>query len=124
MPANRFFINSLQFALIIFYLVEHLELLERGELKSLYDNEQNTEEDDDDVDGNEDDDTDNDTNITEEDPVDDRLSEPEDQDADKPVNECQQYPVLNISESSDLPEFNIEVNILRLITSSYLNRRH
>ncbi|XP_065212659.1 uncharacterized protein LOC135840191 [Planococcus citri] len=90
---------------------EHLELLERGELKSLYDNDQNVEDYEDDIEGNEDEDTESEEpNACEDDPVDDRLSESEDHECEKPVNNVQQYPVLNISEAADLPEYNIEVD--------------
>lgn len=82
-------------------------------MKSLYDNDQNVDDEDDDMECNEDDDTEGeDPNVCDDDPVDDRLSEPEDQECErKPPTNVQQYPVLNISEATDLPEFNIEVNI-------------
>lgn len=87
---------------------EHLELLEKGELKSLYDTDQGLDEDDDDEDL--------DMNEVEEltrcedDIMDERLSESEDQDGKPTENESEQYPVLNVADTQDLPEFNIEVD--------------
>lgn len=92
------------------FITEHLELLEKGELKSLYDTEQGLEEDedDDDMDTNEEDTEDEPTGC-DDDAVDERLSESEDQDTKTTENEAEQYPVLNIVDANDLPEFNIEV---------------
>ncbi|KAK7604649.1 hypothetical protein V9T40_005835 [Parthenolecanium corni] len=79
---------------------EHLELLERGELKSLYDSEQGTYEDEEDMDTNEDDTEGEEPEANE--VVDDRLSESEEQ--------HERTPAMNISKPRGLPEFKIEVD--------------
>lgn len=81
---------------------EHLELLERGELKSLYDTEEGADEDEEDVDTNEDD-TEGEEPEANDEIADDRLSECEEQ------NEKAQ--AMNISQSQELQEFKIEVSV-------------
>lgn len=83
-----------------FDFLEHLELLERGELKSLYDSEQGTYEDEEDMDTNEDDTEGEEPEANE--VVDDRLSESEEQ--------HERTPAMNISKPRGLPEFKIEVS--------------
>lgn len=92
----------------VYFSVEHLELLERGELKSLYDAEQVEYDDEDDIDLNDEDDTEMEEPAACEELVDERFSEDEPE-TSKTENESEQYPVLNVSGSSEFPEFKIEV---------------
>lgn len=107
--SESYFLNFF-ISLFHLFIAEHLELLEKGELKSLYDTDQGLDEDEDDEDL--------DMNEVEEltgcedDIMDERLSESEDQDAKPAENESEQYPVLNVADTQDLPEFNIEVKTL------------
>ncbi len=94
------------------FFAEHLELLEKGELKSLYDNEHVVEDDEEDLDTNEDDDTEGEEpTVYDDSAVDDGLSDNGDEDLPKgSATEEHRYTALNVAETNNLPEINIEVN--------------